>query len=144
MGLDQCVGSTSAFEFQPPPQPIHEEVFSDTWGFDALFTRNEEPTIVADFDDEDGDIDVLNTSLGSDDEENETKKYSRFRIPGDDVDIHFERGLIFNTKKDIKEVVKTIAMVNKKNLKVVQNDLKRYVVKFMLGCRFKLRVSKLN
>lgn len=75
---------------------------------------------------------MLETPFGSEDERTKTKKCPRFKMSRDDSDICLEKGLIFNTKKEVKKVLKTFAMVNKKNLVVKKNDKVRYVVKRML------------
>ena len=91
-----------------------------------------------------GDSDVLDTPPSNGDEGRKTQKFPRFRMPEDDVEIRIEKGMILNSKIDIKVVIKTLAMVNKKNLIIQQNDLKRVVVKCIHGCPFHLRFSKSN
>lgn len=103
---------------------------------------NLEPTLAADFDDKDGDADQLETPPGSEDEEEARRKFPRFRMPEDGSNVRFEVGLIFNTKKLVKEAVKDYAMLHKKNLHLDKNDSNRLVIRCMEGCPFYLRVSK--
>lgn len=72
----------------------------------------------------------------SKDEGVEKKKFSRFRMLADDTDVQFELGMIFNSKFEVKEAMKTFSMTNKKNLVVKYNDLTRFVVRCMSSCPF--------
>ena len=56
----------------------------------------------------------------------------------------FEPRLIFNTKKENTYAVKSFAMMQKKNLKIKQNDKKIVVVRCDPGCPFRLTASKSN
>lgn len=80
----------------------------------------------------------METPPDSEDEGIPKVKFPRFRLLDDDANINFEKGLIFITKKEVIDAVKTFAMVHKKNLVINQNDKKSVVVKCMANCSFQL------
>ncbi|KAH1232845.1 hypothetical protein GmHk_09G025420 [Glycine max] len=87
--------------------------------------------------------DELDTPPGSEDEGPPKVRYPRFKVPENDEDVKFEVGLQFNSKKQILEVVKTFAVISKKNLKIKKNDKRRVIlISKQKGCPFYLRVRK--
>ncbi|XP_020230608.1 uncharacterized protein LOC109811316 isoform X2 [Cajanus cajan] len=108
----------------------------------ATLSRNLEPITNVDFEIEDEDSDFLQTPSGSDDDKEERPKFPKFKMPIDNSNVRFEVGLIFNTKKVVKEAIKEYAMVQKRNLHFNKNDKSRMVIRCVKDCPFNIRVSK--
>lgn len=106
-----------------------------------LESRNPEPTTFADFEDEDGESDDLDSPLSSEEGEGK-KKYPKFKFFDEEVQVNFEVGHIFTSADVVKAAVKEYALQAKKKVHFVKNDKTRIVVKCMDGCPFYLRVSK--
>lgn len=78
-----------------------------------LESRNPEPTTFADFEDEDGESDDLDSPLSSEEGEGK-KKYLKFKFFDEEVQVNFEVGHIFTSADVVKAAVKEYALQAKK------------------------------
>ena len=67
-------------ENHPPPPPNYDDEYKTTWDVDALFWMNDEAVTTADFEDEDGDIDDMETPPSTEYEGIPKIKFPMFRI----------------------------------------------------------------
>jgi hypothetical protein len=118
---------------------IHEipfETFAQAEVLVNTNATNPEPSVAADFEDNDVDSDDLDTPPGTEDDEEDLVKYPKFKTPESDDKVSFELSMTVNTKAIVREAVKSFAMENTTNLHFTKNDSKRMVVRCDPECPF--------
>jgi hypothetical protein len=98
-------------------------------------------TTQVEHDDVDNESD-LQTPPESEDDEAEKRKFPKYRIPENGEPVNLEVGTEFDTKVQVKDAIKELAMEKKKNIHLAKNDAKRMVAKCLPGCSYHMRISK--
>jgi len=105
-------------------------------------SRNPEVTTVLDFEDDNGYSDVLESPESSEEDSVAKKKLPRFKFPGNDEKVIFEKGQIFATTLLMKSVVKKYALKNSKNVYLKKNEKNIIVVKCTKERPYHMKFSK--
>ncbi|GAU12038.1 hypothetical protein TSUD_00020 [Trifolium subterraneum] len=83
----------------------------------------------------------LQTPPGSEDDEADNRKFPKYKIPENGDPVMMELGTEFDTKQQVKDAIKELAMEKKKNIRLTKNDATRMVAKCLPGCTYHMRIT---